>query len=64
MSKFTFEDYLGALGGAGPKLARSIVERAAADVGTDGLTAREFKALCAVSCKELTPAQARRAART
>lgn len=63
MSKFTFEDYLDALCGAGPKLARIIVERAATDVGTDGLTAREFKALCAVSCKELTPAQARRAAR-
>jgi len=40
--KFTFEDYKKALQGAGPKLKKTIIERAI----EDGMTTQEFFKLC------------------
>lgn len=48
-NKFTFEDYKKALKGAGPKTTKNIMDRAAQDVGLDGLTRQEFKKLCDIA---------------
>ena len=49
LKRFTFDEYKEALQGAGPKLKETILDRAAADTGLDGLTWAQFKALCEIA---------------